>query len=208
MTHKAIMKCGFKFHRAKNSVSALKLHHVTHLPPPCIVRSAAIGQGHSDGPCVVSQHPVGHVDPVSVLCTHFPSVWPSTCALQIKTRRQLIGKWPFWCCLTLEGSRGLRGGGGGTRRKGDHLARSCNPKKGDRGKTEEPLTRLLHSVNHNALCFFRTLLLILTMKLADGHRCPHVAKHTTVSFLTELTASLETSTEVCNRTSTFWMASK
>ena len=77
------------------------------------------------------------------------------------------------------------GWGGGIGRKGDHLARSCNPKKGDRGKTEEPLTRLLHSINHNALCFFRTLLLILTMKLADGHRCPHVAKHTIVLFLTE-----------------------
>ena len=36
------------------------------------------------------------------------------------------------------------------RRKGEHLARSCNPKKGDRGKSEEPLTRPLHSINHNA----------------------------------------------------------
>lgn len=168
-----------------------------HLPPPCIVRSATIRQGHSDGPSVVSQHSVGHVNPVSILRTHFPRVRPSTCALQIKTRRQLTGKRPFWCCLTLEGSRGLRGGGW-IRTKREHLARSCNPKKGDRGKSEEPLTRppLLQNT------------VLLTIKLADGHRCPHIAKHTTVLFLTELTASLETSTQVCNRTGTFWMASK
>lgn len=107
------MKCGFKFHRAKNSsVSPNAAPCVMHLPPPRIVRSAAIGQGHSDGPSVVSQHPVSHVNPVSILCTHSPSIRPSTCALQIKTRRQLTGKRPFWCCLTLEGSRGLVGGRG------------------------------------------------------------------------------------------------
>ena len=140
----------------KLSVSAKAAPCVRHLPPPCIVRSAAIRQGHSDGPSVVSQHSVGHVNPVSILRTHFPRVRPSTCALQIKTRRQLTGKRPFWCCLTLEGSRGLRGGGW-IRTKREHLARSCNPKKGDRSKSEEPLTRPPHPINHNALCFFRTL---------------------------------------------------
>lgn len=67
---------------------------VTDLPPPCVVRSATIGQRHRDGPGMVSQHPIGHIDPIGIISTNFPRVWPGTCALQIKTRRQLIRKHP------------------------------------------------------------------------------------------------------------------
>ena len=50
-------------------------------------RGAAVPDAISDPKDLVSQHSVGHVNPVSILRTHFPRVRPSTCALQIKTRR-------------------------------------------------------------------------------------------------------------------------
>ena len=48
-----------------------------HIPLPCVVRSAALGQGHSDGPHRVSQHPGGRVDPISSSITTFPNLCPS-----------------------------------------------------------------------------------------------------------------------------------
>lgn len=78
--------------------------YTTYLPPPRVVRSATISQCHSDGPSMVSKHPVGHVNTISIISTNFPSIWPGTCALQIKSRKQFIRKQPFWCCLALEGS--------------------------------------------------------------------------------------------------------
>lgn len=48
-----------------------------HIPLPCVVWSAALGQGHSDGPHRVSQHPGGRVDPISSSITNFPNLCPS-----------------------------------------------------------------------------------------------------------------------------------
>lgn len=59
------------------------VHSVTDSPPTCVVRSPAISQRHSDGPGVVSQNPVGHVNSISVLSTNLPSIRPGACTLQV-----------------------------------------------------------------------------------------------------------------------------
>lgn len=51
------------------------------LPSASVVRSAPIRKSQRDGPCVVSQHPVGHVYTISILSTNLPHVRPGTRAL-------------------------------------------------------------------------------------------------------------------------------
>lgn len=51
------------------------------LPSASVVRSAPIRKGQRDGPCVVSQHAVGHVYTVGILSTNLSHVRPGTRAL-------------------------------------------------------------------------------------------------------------------------------
>lgn len=51
------------------------------LPSASVVRSAPIRKGQRDGPCVVSQHTVGHIYTVGILSTNLPHVGPGTRAL-------------------------------------------------------------------------------------------------------------------------------
>lgn len=51
------------------------------LPSASVVRSAPIRKGQRDGPCMVSQHAVGHVYTVGILSTNLSHVRPGTRAL-------------------------------------------------------------------------------------------------------------------------------
>ena len=66
-----------------HAISPDPAHSVTDSHPSCVVRPAAISQRHSDGPGVVSQNPVGHVDSVCILSTNLPSIRPGAGALQV-----------------------------------------------------------------------------------------------------------------------------
>lgn len=59
------------------------------LPSASVVRSAPVRKGQRDGPCVVSQHAVSHVDPIGILSTNLPHVRPGTRAL---CTEKVVGK--------------------------------------------------------------------------------------------------------------------
>lgn len=61
-------------------------------PSACVVRSAAIRQGNSNGAGVISQNTVCHVDTICVFCTNLSCVCPGTCALRTKKMFQLQAK--------------------------------------------------------------------------------------------------------------------
>ena len=61
------------------------------LPSASVVRSAPVRKGQRDGPCMVSQHTVGHVYTVGVLSTNLPHVRPGTRALC--REEKAVAKW-------------------------------------------------------------------------------------------------------------------